>query len=98
MNGELSERHRDAIVLVVAGPPFVVATAAVTTVARGAPYLFSGRHIVGLVTACILLLGMMQIMSGSVSSSPEEVASTIDGEHAGVQQCCYGDRAMLGGQ
>ena len=38
-------------VLVVAGPPFVVATAALAAVARGAPYLFSGRHVVGLVTA-----------------------------------------------
>ena len=50
----------------------------------------------GLVTACILLLGMMQMRSGAVSSGPAAAASTIDGEHAGVQQCCYGGRAMLG--
>ena len=80
----------------VAGPPFVVATAAVAAVARGAPYLFSGRHVEGLVTACILLLGMMQMMSGAVSFGPAAAASTIDGEHAGVQQCCYGGRTMLG--
>ena len=38
------------------------------------------------------------MMSGAVSSGPAVAASTIDGEHAGVQQCCYGGRAMLGGQ
>ena len=38
-------------VLVVAGQPFVVATAAVAAVARGAPYLFSGWHVVGLGTS-----------------------------------------------
>ena len=85
-------------VLVVAGPPFVVVTAAVAAVARRAPYLFSGWHVVGLVTACILFLGMMQMMSGAGSSGPAAAASTIDGEHVGVQQCCYGGRAMLGGQ
>jgi hypothetical protein len=37
-------------------------------------------------------------MSGAGSSSPAAAASTIDGEHAGVLQCCYGGRAMLGGQ
>ena len=40
----------------------------------------------------------MQMMSGAGSSSPAAAASTIDGEHAGMQQCCYGGRAMLGGQ
>ena len=83
-------------VLAVAGPPFVVATVAVAAVARRAPYLFSGRHVVGLVRACILLLGMMQMMSGAVSSGPAAPASTIDGEHADV--CCCEGRAMLGGQ
>ena len=86
------------LVLVVAGPPFVVVTAAVAAVARRAPYLFSGWHVVGLVTACILFLGKMQMMSGAGSSGPAAAASTIDGEHVGVQQCCYGGRAMLGGQ
>jgi len=41
---------------------------------------------------------MMQMMSGAGSSSPATTDSTIDGEHAGVQQYCYGGRAMLGGQ
>ena len=40
----------------------------------------------------------MQMMSGAGSSSPAAAASTIDGEHAGMQQCCYVGRAMLGGQ
>ena len=40
----------------------------------------------------------MQMMSGVGSSSPAVDASTIDGEHTGVQQCCYGGRGMLGGQ
>jgi len=39
---------------------------------------------------------MMQMMSGAGSSGPAAAASTIDGEHVGVQQCCYGGRAMLG--
>jgi len=37
-------------------------------------------------------------MSGTASSSPAAASSTIDWEHAGVQQCCYGGRAMLGNQ
>ena len=41
---------------------------------------------------------MMQMISGAGSSSPGAVASTVDGEHAGVQKYCYGDRAMIGGQ
>jgi len=41
---------------------------------------------------------IMQMMSGAGSSGPAAAASTIDGEHAGVQQCCYGGRAMRGGQ
>jgi len=36
------------------------------------------------------------MMSAAVSSGPASAASTIDGEHSGVQQCCYGGRAMLG--
>ena len=46
-------------VFVVAGPPLGVATAAVAAVARGAPYIFSSRHVLGLVTACILFMGML---------------------------------------
>jgi len=80
------------------GPALCCGDGSVGAVARGAPYLFSGRHVVGLVTACIIFLGMMQMMSGAVSSGPAAGASTIDGEHAGVYQCCYGGRAMLGGQ
>ena len=53
-------------VLVVAGPPLGVATAAVAAVARGAPYIFSSRHVLGLVTACILFMGMLQMMSGQL--------------------------------
>ena len=41
-------------VLVVAGPPLGVATAALAAVARGAPYNFCIQHVLGLVTAFIL--------------------------------------------
>ena len=40
----------------------------------------------------------MQMMSGAGSSGPAAAASTIDRDHAGVRQCCYGGRAMLSGQ
>ena len=87
-------------VLVVAGPPLGVATAAVAAVARGAPYIFSSRHVLGLVTACILFMGMLQMMSGASGSRPAAAANTTVGVGVcdGVQQCCYGGRASRDGQ
>jgi len=85
-------------VVVVAGPPLGVATAALAAVARGALYIFSIRLVLGLVTAFILFMGMLQMMLGVGGPRPAAAANTTVGECEGVQQCCYGGRASCDGQ
>ena len=85
-------------VLVVAGPPLGVATAALAAVARGAPYNFCIQHVLGLVTAFILFMGMLQMMLGAGGPHPAAVANTTVGECDVVQQCCYRGRASRDGQ
>jgi len=56
------------------------------------------RHCAATVTMSGRVLLASIVVNPPCCSSPAPAASTIDGEHAGVQQCCYGGRAMLGGQ
>jgi len=59
--------------------PLGVAMAALAAMARGAPYIFSIRHVLGLVTACILFMGMLQMMSGAGGPRPAAAANTTVG-------------------